>query len=78
MKTLKILQDWAPNYWRLFLFAKFTKTIIEKEEFKMKHLWNLLVTGFVVSIGVDIGTKVWDEVLEDKIDVLVDRLKKKD
>lgn len=44
----------------------------------MKHLWNLLVTGFVVSIGVDIGTKVWDEVLEDKIDVLVDRLKKKD
>ena len=51
---------------------------MEKEVSKMKHLWNLLVTGFVVSIGVDIGTKVWNEVLEDKIDVVVEKLTKKD
>lgn len=44
----------------------------------MKDLFKTATYGVAIAIGYMAGIKLWDEVLEDKIDDLKDRLKKKD
>lgn len=40
----------------------------------MKDLFKTAVYGVVVAIGYMAGVKLWDDVLEDKVDSLKDRL----
>ena len=44
----------------------------------MKDLFKTAAYGFVIAIGYMAGIKLWDEVLEDKVDDLKERLNKKD
>ena len=44
----------------------------------MKDLFKVFVLGIVTAIGGGVGWKLWDEVLEDKVDDLKERLSKKD
>ena len=44
----------------------------------MKDLFKMLALGFVGAIGISAGSKLWNEVLEGKVDDLKDRLTKKD
>lgn len=44
----------------------------------MKDTFKFLAYGLFTAIGYCAGVKLWAEVLEDKVDDLKDRLKKKD
>lgn len=44
----------------------------------MKDLFKTLLYGAAVAVGYMAGVKLWDEVLEDKVDDLKERLSKKD
>ena len=44
----------------------------------MKDLFKTTALGVVYAIGFCVGWKLWEEVLEDKVDDLKERLSKKD
>ena len=43
----------------------------------MKRMVELLVSGVVISVGIEIGSWLWEETIEDKLNGLVERLKEK-
>ena len=43
----------------------------------MKRTVELLVSGVVISVGIEIGSWLWEETIEDKLNGLVERLKEK-
>ena len=42
----------------------------------MKNLFKLLASGVTILVGYNAGNWLWNEVLEDKMNKLKDRLKK--
>lgn len=43
----------------------------------MKRMVELLVSGVVISVGIEIGTWLWEEAIEDKLNGLKERLTSK-
>ena len=43
----------------------------------MKRMVELLVSGVVISVGIEIGSWLWEEAIEEKLNGLVERLKEK-
>ena len=60
-----------------FLFRVFYTLSNERRCISMKNLINVILTGAAACIGFGAGGWLWDNVLEDKLDDLKDRLAKK-